>query len=157
MPLSTRTALALVTLIVVGCGGESPSDGGLDGAAGTTDAGSGSPDAGADASCAAGSTRELVDLGHCFEARTCCVAADCGSDRAWRCNEEGLCEEDGRACGCADDLDCPGGSFCFTNAVVCGVCAPTRPPCTTDAPCGAGGRCADGYCVDETCTGYPSP
>jgi len=149
-----RSALVLAILLA-GCGdgvgayGGAPADGHA-----TADAG----DAGdaADASACAGVVL-LRDLGHCFAARRCCVAADCGADRAWECTSEGLCQDPGRTCGCADDVGCAGGEFCFTNPVVCGVCMPTTAPCVRDASCG-GGRCESGYCVDETmCVDYPSP
>ncbi len=146
-----RPAIAALVLLTA-CGGEpAPPDASaaLDAAA-TTDAAS--ADA---ATCSAGDPRRLTDLGYCFDARTCCTADDCGTDRSWRCNAEGLCEEAGRTCGCATDLDCAPGAFCITNAVVCGICVETGPPCASDPTCAPSGRCVDGYCVDDaTCTTY---
>lgn len=138
------TLLAL--MLLAGCADPSgPADGGASDA--------GMPDSGA----ACSGTEILVDVGHCFEARRCCEASDCGAERSWECTAEGRCQPLGRTCGCIDDLDCAGGELCFTNAVVCGICMPTTDPCATDSMCSLG-RCATGYCVDDTmCIGYSTP
>ncbi len=148
-----RTRLAFALLILAGCG-DPPAggDGGAIDAASIAD-GSAVADAGADggapadAGCASRDYR-IVDVGHCFDARTCCEAEDCGPGD-FTCNEDGLCEETGRACGCVDDLDCAVGAVCLTNAVVCGVCAEPGELCVRDENCAAG-RCIRGYCVDES-------
>ena len=145
--MSAAPRALLTFLLVVGCGDPTGSDGGV----APRDAG------GADAEPGGSAVDAIVDLGHCFLARRCCVAADCGTDRSWECTLDGYCADLDRTCGCADDLDCVDGSFCFTNAVVCGVCMLPAPACISDANC-AGGRCVTGYCVDETmCFDYPAP
>lgn len=149
-----RVALVvlLVTLPLAGCGDPTGSDGGV-----ATDGAAMGDAATRDAEPGCDGRSILVDLGHCFSAQRCCVAADCGTDRVWDCNDEGLCEARDRTCGCADDLDCPEDAFCFTNAVVCGICMPAEPACISDVNC-MGGRCSRGYCVDETmCLDYPDP
>jgi len=144
-----RWLLACVVLLS-GCGDGVDTDAGP-----SSDGASGIDGASLDAGECSG-TELLFDLGHCFEARRCCVDADCGTDRTWACNAAGLCEDAARACACVDDLDCAG-EFCFTNAVVCGECRPAGDLCATDVNCPAG-ACVDGYCADETtCVGYPTP
>jgi len=160
--------VTICSLALLACGGgPGPGDGGLgpdgaifdaavlaDGSAAGADGGSARDGGG----CRGGETRVLEDVGYCFEATTCCAAADCGSDRAWICNADGLCEEDRRACGCVDDLDCPESGLCITNAVVCGVCVVPGDLCVEDRNCDAGQRCDRGYCIDDAdCQGYPPP
>ncbi|MCA9606082.1 MAG: hypothetical protein KC619_10835 [Myxococcales bacterium] len=152
-----RGIATIALLGLAGCGGEPTADGGA-----SADAAFGADaaraDAGIDASegdagCAS-TTYRIVDVGYCFDALTCCTAADCGPEGTWTCNPEGLCEQLGRACGCADDLDCAPGALCITNAVVCGVCVEPGELCIEDRNCSTG-RCIDGYCVDDTrCQGY---
>ncbi len=73
------------------------------------------------------------------------AAGDCGSTE--RCDEDGLCYQDGPGDACVSDAECAGkGLGCHG-----GVC--TDPECEDDTMCAEGERCRTGRCFPEALDG----